>query len=191
MNKQEKTKNGKISGRGIQWTDYTWNANAGCHHRCRWTMPDGSVAVCYAEEIANKFTRAYPQGFENHYWHPRRLEEPLKLAEPAKIFLDSMSDLMGHWVPEDQIHAVIKITRQAYWHTFQLLTKNSPRLLQFDFPDNVWVGASSPPDLCGVNNLIATSNAECWTKPSKPSARSKLKSGGCRSSPSLGISQRL
>lgn len=146
MNKQEKTKNGKISGRGIQWTDYTWNANAGCHHRCRWTMPDGSVAVCYAEEIANKFTRAYPQGFENHYWHPRRLEEPLKLAEPAKIFLDSMSDLMGHWVPEDQIHAVIKITRQAYWHTFQLLTKNSPRLLQFDFPDNVWVGASSPPD---------------------------------------------
>ncbi len=146
MNKQEKIKNGKVTGRGIQWCDYTWNANAGCHHGCRWAMPDGSTAICYAEEIANKFKRAYPEGFEHHYWHPQRLGEPLKIKEPAKIFLDSMSDLMGHWVPEDQINQVINVCRQADWHIYQLLTKNAPRLLNFDFPDNVWVGASSPPD---------------------------------------------
>ena len=58
MNKQEKIKNGKLIGRGIQWTDFTWNVNAGCFHRCRWAMPDGSVAICYAEEIANKFEPA-------------------------------------------------------------------------------------------------------------------------------------
>lgn len=109
-------------------------------------MPDGSVAICYAEEIASKFTRAYPQGFEHAYWHPQRIDEPLKIKTPEKIFLDSMSDLMGHWVKEDQINQVFDVCRQAHWHTFQLLTKNAPRLTQFDFPPNVWVGASSPPD---------------------------------------------
>lgn len=146
MNKQEKIKNGKVTGRGIQWTDYTWNANAGCFHRCRWTMPDGSTAICYAEEIANKFRTAYPQGFEHAYFHPTRLDEPLKLTEPAKIFLDSMSDLMGHWVKDEQIKEIFDICTKAHWHQFQLLTKNAPRLAKFDFPSNVWVGASSPPD---------------------------------------------
>ena len=146
MNKQKKYKNGQLVGRGIEWTDWTWNAVAGCQHGCRWQMPDGTVAICYAEEVAKKFNRAYGQGFEHHYWHPQRLSEPLKVKDPAKIFLDSMSDLMGHWVPAEQIEAVLDVTRQASWHSFQLLTKNAPRLLKFDFPDNVWLGVSSPPD---------------------------------------------
>jgi len=66
------------------------------------------------------------------------------MKQPAKIFLDSMSDLMGHWVPDEQVEAVLDICRQAHWHTFQLLTKNAPRLLQFTFPPNVWVGVSAP-----------------------------------------------
>lgn len=146
MNKQEKNKNGQLVGRGIQWTDYTWNPIGGCMHRCRWTMPDGSEAVCYAETVATKFTHAYKQGFEYHYWRPGKLDDPLKVKEPSKIFLDSMSDIMGHWVPEDQINQVLGVSRKACWHTFQLLTKNAPRLLNFNFPANVWVGASSPPD---------------------------------------------
>ena len=146
MNKQEKIKSGKITGRGIQWCTQTWNVNAGCFHRCRWTMPDGSEAICYAEEIANKFKRAYPQGFEHAYWHPKRIDEPLKIKTSEKIFLDSMSDLMGHWVEKDQINQILDVCREGHWHTFQLLTKNAPRLLDFDYPNNVWVGASSPPD---------------------------------------------
>jgi protein gp37 len=146
MNKQEKAKNGQVTGRGIQWTDYTHNPVGGCKHGCRWEMPDGSIATCYAEDVANKFRRAYPQGFEHHYFRPQNLNDPLKIKQPAKIFMDSMSDLMGHWVPEDQINQVLSVCRQAHWHTFQLLTKNAPRLLNFDYPDNVWVGASSPPD---------------------------------------------
>jgi protein gp37 len=58
-----------------------------------------------------------------------------------------MSDLMGHWVPAEQIEAVLEICRQAPWHQFQLLTKNAPRLLEFNFPSNVWVGVSAPPTL--------------------------------------------
>ncbi len=137
---------------GIEWTrvygrrGFTWNAIGGCLHDCKWEMPDGSIAECYAKTIAEeKFKSAYPRGFESHYWRPHLLNEPLKEKEPAGIFLDSMADLMGHWTPVEQVNAVLDICRQASWHTFQLLTKNAPRLLQFDFAPNVWVGASVPP----------------------------------------------
>lgn len=143
MNKQQKG-----NGRGIEWCDYTWNPVRGCQHGCRWIMPDGSIAECYAETIAERVAqKAYPSGFEHHYWNPQNLKEPLKLKTPSRIFLDSMSDLMGHWVPEEQIEAVLDICRQADWHTFQLLTKNAPRLKEFSFPSNVWVGVSVPPSM--------------------------------------------
>ncbi len=142
MNKQRKPS----GSRGIEWTDFTWNPVQGCKHGCRWTMPDGSVAECYAETIANRVAqRAYSHGFEHHYWNPHKLREPLKVQEPARIFLDSMSDLMGNWVPADEIEQVLDICREASWHDFQLLTKNAPRLLNFSFPSNVWVGVSAPP----------------------------------------------
>ncbi len=143
---------------GIEWTrirkpdgtrtrGFTWNVLGGCQHACQWEMPDGKIAECYAKTVAERVAqRAYPDGFEAHYFHPARLKEPLKLKEPAGIFLDSMSDLMGHWVPDEEIHQVLEVCREAPWHTFFLLTKNAPRLLNFEFPDNVWVGVSSPPD---------------------------------------------
>lgn len=144
MNKQSKS-TGK---RGIEWTDYTWNPVGGCQHGCRWVMPDGSLAECYAETVAERIaTSAYPHGFEYHYWRPEVLDEPLRLAKPARIFLDSMSDLMGHWVSDEEIEQVLDICRKAPWHQFQLLTKNAPRLLKFRFPSNVWVGVSAPPSI--------------------------------------------
>ena len=83
-------------------------------------MPDGNVAECYAETTAENVAQAaYPQGFEHHYWYPERLEEPLKVREPARIFLDSMSDLLGHWVEENQVQAVLDVARKAHWHSFQ------------------------------------------------------------------------
>lgn len=132
--------------RGIEWTDYTWNPVGGCQHACRWIMPDSSIAKCYAETVAEGVARAaYPDGFKAHYWRPDALNEPRGLVVPSRIFMDSMSDLMGHWVPNEQIEAVLDTCRKAPQHTFQLLTKNAPRLLQFTFPPNVWVGVSMPP----------------------------------------------
>jgi protein gp37 len=136
-------------------------------------MPDGSIATCYAEDVAKKFRRAYPQGFEHHYFRPRKLKDPLKVKEPSKIFMDSMSDLMGHWVPEDQIDQVLDVCRQAHWHTFQLLTKNAPRLLSFDFPDNVWVGVSSPPDFMWGKQLDCNQQARMLDKTLKALAQVK------------------
>lgn len=142
MNKQYKSP----ESRGIEWTQYTWNPVSGCKHGCRWTMPNGDVAECYAETVANGVAgNAYPHGFEHHYWNPERLKEPFKLKEPSKIFLDSMSDLMGHWVPENEIQQVLNVCEQTPQHTYQLLTKNAPRLERFQFPPNVWVGVSVPP----------------------------------------------
>jgi len=146
MNKQFKMVNGQKVRAKIEWTDFTWNPISGCKHGCSWEMPDGTIANCYAEDVATKVARdAYPQGFEHHYWKPSILDEPLKLKTPAKIFCGSMADVFGHWVPAEQIEAVLDVCRRAHWHTFQLLTKNPVRVQHFDIPDNVWIGASTPP----------------------------------------------
>jgi len=54
---------------------------------------------------------------------------------------------MGHWVEDRQIEQVLETCSKADWHQFQLLTKNAPRLLNFKFPSNVWVGVSAPPSI--------------------------------------------
>lgn len=144
---------------GIEWLNerrpdgsmkfgYTWNPIAGCQHACRWQMPDGTTAICYAELVAERVAgQHYPQGFAAHYWHPERLREPLKVKESSRIFLDSMADLFGRWVPSEQIQAVLDVVSEAEQHTFLALTKNAPRLLQIrDFPPNLHIGVSSPPD---------------------------------------------
>lgn len=152
MNKQGKLVNGTQVG-GIEWTrvngrpGYTWNVVQGCHHDCKWKMPDGVLVGCYAKDVAVKFKSDtfFPDGFEHHYFNSERLDEPLQHKEPAGIFLDSVADLMGNWVPPEQIIQVLDVCRKAHWHVFQLLTKNAPRLINFDIPPNVWVGVSAPP----------------------------------------------
>lgn len=149
MNKQGKGK--------IEWCDLTWNVGQGCFHDCKWRMPDGQIAQCYAKSVAERWKSPsfMPDGFDKHYWHPDRLSEPLDFKKPSKIFLDSFSDLMGHWAPASEIRDVLDVCRRAHWHTFQLLTKNPRRLGQFTFPDNVWVGVSAPPTFMNGHELSA------------------------------------
>lgn len=135
----------QIDGQEVTLAGYTWNPTGGCLHGCTWQMPDGSITECYAKTIAERFTSAYPQGFEQHYWRPHALNEPLKLKEPAGIFVGSMADLFGHWVESEQIQQVLDTMKKADWHTFQTLSKFPIRLPEFNpFPDNVWVGVSLP-----------------------------------------------
>jgi protein gp37 len=142
MNKQKKDEH----SRGIEWTDWTWNPTAGCMHGCTWKMPDGSIAECYAKRVAEGLARgAYPEGFEYHYWRPQVLDDPLKEKTPGKIFVGSMADLFGHWVPAEQIRQVLDVMEKASWHTFQTLSKYPIRLPEFNpYPSNVWVGVSLP-----------------------------------------------
>lgn len=152
----------------IEWTrvygrpGYTWNFMSGCFHGCRWSMPDGSKAICYAEAVAEGVAQAaYPEGFTHHYVHGKRLDEPKRVKEPAGIFLDSMGDLFGRWVKEDQIRQVFQVCNDTPQHIFFSLTKNPKRILEFrnDIPDNVWVGVSSPPDFMHQKELTEADKA--------------------------------
>lgn len=135
-----------VDGKLTELPGYTWNPTGGCMHGCTWKMPDGSVTECYAKTVAERLaTRAYAEGFEHHYWRPNTLREPLRVKEPAGIFVGSMADLFGHWVPAEQIRKVLDVMHEADWHTFQTLSKYPVRLPEFNpFPQNVWVGVSLP-----------------------------------------------
>jgi protein gp37 len=142
--------NDKTNRRGIEWTDLTLNAVGGCHHACRWSMPDGTVAICYAEELAvNGVARsAYPNGFAAHYWRPNVLRQLSAGREPLLIFVDSMSDLFASNVPAEHVRAVLAAMRRGPHHAYQSLTKAAPIILKYasELPRNLWVGVSSPPD---------------------------------------------
>ena len=121
---------------GIEWTDYTWNPVTGCLHGCDY---------CYAREIANRPSRrrAFPDGFKPTY-RPERLDQPTKVRRESSIFVCSMADLFGSWVPEPWISQVLEIVRSCPSHTFQFLTKNPARLSDFNpWPGNTWVGATA------------------------------------------------
>jgi protein gp37 len=140
----------KTGGRGIEWCDETRNATGGCLHECKWEMPDGTVAICYAKELAERGVakNAYPHGFEHHYWRPQMLRQLTAGTEPLLIFCDSMSDLFAANVPAEHVEAILHAMRSAPHHTFQSLTKAAPQLLKYEhlMPHNLWVGVSSPPD---------------------------------------------
>ena len=121
----------------IEWTDFTWNPITGCLHGCHF---------CYARRMAETRLRGrcgYPidEPFSPTF-HEYRLREPSQKRNPAKIFVCSMGDLMGAWVPAQWIQQVLSVIANNPQHTFQLLTKNPQRYLEFDYPDNVWCGAS-------------------------------------------------
>jgi protein gp37 len=135
-----------VDGKTVELPGYTWNPTGGCLHGCTWQMPDGSITECYAKTVAERLAvSTYKDGFAHHYWRPNALNEPLGIKEPAGVFVGSMADLFGHWVPEEQIRQVLEVMQKADWHTFQTLSKYPIRLAEFNpFPSNVWVGVSLP-----------------------------------------------
>jgi protein gp37 len=140
----------RTGSRGIEWTDRTIGVFGGCLHDCKWTMPDGTTAICYAKSLAESGVAqsAYPHGFEHHYFRELSLKQLHSTATPEMIFVDSMSDMFAHNVPSEQIHQMFDAMRRAPQHVFQSLTKAAPQLLKYtsDMPPNLWVGVSSPPD---------------------------------------------
>jgi protein gp37 len=109
----------------IEWTDATWNPVRGC------TKISPGCKHCYAEVFAERFRgvpgHPYEQGFDLRLV-PEKLAEPLRWQTPKMIFVNSMSDLFHDGVPDDYIEAVAKVMVKADWHTYQVLTKRSPRM---------------------------------------------------------------
>jgi protein gp37 len=127
----------------IEWTESTWNPITGCSK-----ISDG-CKNCYAERIAYRLKEMgqakYRDGFMLRL-HPEALKQPLIWKKPRMVFVNSMSDMFHEEVPVEFIQRMFEIMRKAYWHTFQILTKRSDRLLELDslidWSDNVWMGVS-------------------------------------------------
>lgn len=128
----------------IEWCDRTWNPVTGCLQGC---------PFCYARKIAHRFngTKAFPNGF-NPTFYPERLPDPVKMKKPQVIFVCSMADLFGSWVPHEWIEQVINSCMAAPQHSYIFLTKNPDRMKEFfrDKPvqKNFWLGTS-----CGENKM--------------------------------------
>src|SRR5581483_7310808 len=70
----------------------------------------------------------YEQGFDLRLV-PEKLYEPLTWRTPKMVFVNSMSDLFHEAVPDSYIEAVADVMVSANWHTFQVLTKRSKRMV--------------------------------------------------------------
>ena len=74
------------------------------------------------------------------------MELPLRWKKPQTIFVNSMSDLFHKDVSLAFIKKIFKVMGKAHWHTFQILTKRSDRLLQLneqlEWKPNIWMGVS-------------------------------------------------
>lgn len=127
----------------IEWTNSTWNPVRGC------TKVSPGCKHCYAETFAERWRgvkgHPYEQGFDLRLV-PDKLEEPLKWKKPRTIFVNSMSDLFHEEIPLEYIQGVFDVLKRAHWHTFQILTKRSERLVELaprlPWPPNVWQGVS-------------------------------------------------
>lgn len=97
----------------IEWCDMTWNPVTGCLHGCEY---------CYARKIANRF-----RGNFDPKLHEERLSEPQKIKKPKNIFVCSMADLFGEWVPDEWIKKVFDACEKAPQHRYLFLTKNPMR----------------------------------------------------------------
>lgn len=146
----------------IDWCDSTWNPVTGCLHNCEY---------CYARRIANRFGShenartsfsvlnepymkdgkrvPFPFDFALTY-HRYRLNEFIN-SKPRNIFVGSMTDLFGVWMPESVLKEVFEACTQAPQHRYLFLTKR-PDLISrttyfytgtfADYPKNFWFGTT-------------------------------------------------
>ena len=127
----------------IEWTETTWNPVSGC------SKISSGCLNCYAERMAKRLRAMgqpnYRNGFEVTL-HPHLVGAPLSWRSPRLVFVNSMSDLFHENVPLEFIQDVFSVMGHAHWHTFQVLTKRSERLVelapQLNWPENVWMGVS-------------------------------------------------
>ncbi len=130
-------------GGEISWASWSWNPVTGCLHGCDY---------CYAREIAtsSRTASAFPVGF-TPLFHPERLAAPANTTVPEsmrddpaswRVFVCSMADLYGRWVPQewiDEVHAATLASPQwQYLH----LTKFPSRYPNLTFSPTAWVGTS-------------------------------------------------
>ena len=74
----------------------------------------------------NKKIAPYPFEFDPTF-HRYKLDEPKRWKKPRTIFVCSMADLFGDWVPDEWIEQVFEACEAAPQHRYLFLTKNPKR----------------------------------------------------------------
>jgi protein gp37 len=129
----------------IEWTDETWNPVTGC------VKVSPGCRHCYAEMIAGQRfggTRTFPTGFRPHL-RPDKLDVPRRWRRPRMVFVNSMSDLFGEFVPDEHVERVFTVMRETPGHIYQVLTKRAARMRSWarrhpwvENTSNIWLGVS-------------------------------------------------
>ena len=187
----------------IEWCDKTWNPVTGCLHGCPYCYARSIVKRfgrplaspnCYSYSVGlyqldkpdmkilykkgdKPGINPYPQGFKPTF-HRYRLCEPMDNKNGSVVFVCSMADLFGEWVPDNWIFQVLKAAMNAPQHKYFFLTKYPERYMKifrsrpFDddygtwiLPKGFWYGysASTQKDLdsrdiytAGIKNLFVS-----------------------------------
>lgn len=91
----------------------------------------------------------YPWGFQPTLRRDK-LSEPSNWKKPRTIFVCSMADLFGKWVPDEWIEAVINACIAAPQHRYLFLTKNPARYMHLiangiipENQPNFWFGSTA------------------------------------------------
>lgn len=124
----------------VDWASWTWNPVTGCNHGCRY---------CYARELAyrDSYKAAYPIKFAPLFHH-ERLDDPVNTTpgtdrpQDGRVFVCSMADLFGEWVPQNWIDSVFEATLRAPEWEYLFLTKFPQRYRRINLPPKAWFGAS-------------------------------------------------
>ena len=134
-------------GTHIEWTDASWNPLrarrndatpleteiatwVGWH--CERVSP--GCQNCYAEKLNEKrFGTGLPYNRKSRdqvelFLDEAALTKPLHWRKPRKVFVCSMTDLFGEWVPDEWIDRVFAVMALSPQHTFQVLTKRPERM---------------------------------------------------------------
>ncbi len=150
----------------IDWCDSTWSPVTGCYHDCPYCYAkriaarfgefmridgadikvignkDGEICV----ELAYKTANPYPEKFTPTF-HKYKLDE-YQNKKGRNIFVCSMADLFGEWVPDSWIAEIFAACEKAPQHNYLFLTKNPKRYIEMEkykklpWVDNFWFGTT-------------------------------------------------
>ena len=143
---------------GIEWTDATWTPirarriqiqdDGGGKERVGWHCEHVSEGCrnCYAERLNDRLGTGldfkpgtlfrqervgYNNGEAKVFLDEKMLLAPLRWKKPRMIFVCSMTDLFGSWVPDEMIDRIFAVMALCPQHTFQVLTKRSERMRDY------------------------------------------------------------
>ena len=141
----------------IEWTDKTWNPTKGC------SKVTAGCTNCYAIRMAYRLKALEHPAYQDLtrrsgkkiQWtgkvslDHKALVQPLTWKKPARVFVNSMSDMFYEDIPQEFLEEVWKVMEKTPHLQYQILTKRAEYMQlvlqdreRFKILPNVWLGVS-------------------------------------------------